>query len=163
MPVPRDDNPFGRELSYQHCRPAGMTESDAIDYLKWSQARTGAVGFRFDDTKGTYAPAVRRIMDSLPAAPFYSEFFDGDPVNLNGWATSAPMSGRSAVEDFTLHFRLQAACNGFDATQLVAGGAGYWQMNPGLSVGFVDNPDTDTSPGEQVIFNKGLAYAYPRA
>jgi alpha-amylase len=27
-------------------------------------------------------------------------------------------------------------------------------------VGFVDNPDTDTSPGQQVISNKGLAYAY---
>lgn len=27
-------------------------------------------------------------------------------------------------------------------------------------MGFVDNPDTDTSPGEQVISNKGLAYAY---
>jgi len=160
VPVPADDNPFGRELSYQNCHPAGVTESDAVDYLRWSQARTGAVGFRFDDTKGTYAPAVRRIMDALPEAPFYSEFFDGNPTNLNGWATSPPMSSRSAVSDFTLHFRIQAACNNFDATQLVAGGAGYWQMNSGLAVGFVDNPDTDTSPGEQVVSNKGLAYAY---
>ncbi|WP_213806449.1 hypothetical protein [Granulicella sp. dw_53] len=160
VPVPIDDNPFGRELSYQNCHPAGVTEGDAIDYLKWSQARTGAVGFRFDDTKGTYAPAVRRIMNALPEATFYSEFFDGNPANLNGWATSPPMNGRSAVEDFTLHFRIQAACNDFDATQLVAGSAGYWQMNPGLAVGFVDNPDTDTSAGQQVVSNKGLAYAY---
>ena len=41
-----------------------------------------------------------------------------------------------------------------------AGGAGYWQWNSGLAVGFVDNPDTDTTPGEQVISNKGIAYAY---
>lgn len=157
VPVPADDFPFGRELSYQHCHPANVTENDAKDYLTWSHARTGAVGFRFDDTKGTYAPAVRAIMDALPNAPFYSEYFDGNPANLNWWATSAPMSGRSAVEDFTAHFAIQAACNGFDATQF---DNGYWQWNSGLSVAFVDNPDTDTSPGEQVIFNKGIAYAW---
>jgi alpha-amylase len=128
--------------------------------LTWVQARTGATGFRFDDTKGTYPPAVRAIMDALPNTFFYSEYFDGDPANLNGWATSPPMNSRSAVEDFTLHFRIQAACNRFDATQFDAGGAGYWQWNSGLAVGFVDNPDTDTTPGEQVISNKGIAYAY---
>jgi alpha-amylase len=160
VPVPADDFPFGRELSYQHCNPAGITQHDAIDYMVWARNRVGAEGFRFDDTKGTYAPAVRRIMDALPHIPFYSEYFDGNPGSLNWWATSPPMNGRSAVEDFTLHWRIQAACNGFDATQLVAGGAGYWQWNPGLAVGFVDNPDTDTSPGQQVISNKGLAYAY---
>lgn len=157
VPVPAADFPFGRELSYQHCNPAHVTENDAKDYLVWAHARTAATGFRFDDTKGTYAPSVRRIMDALPNAVFYSEYFDGNPANLNWWATSSPMNGRSAVEDFTLHFGLQAACNGFDATQL---DTGYWQWNSGLSVGFVDNPDTDTSPGQQVIFNKGLAYAY---
>lgn len=160
VPVPADDFPFGREISYQNCHPPHVTEADAKDYLIWVQARTAAVGFRFDDTKGTYAPSVRRIMDALPHIPFYSEYFDGDPANLNWWATSPPLSGRSAVEDFTLHWRIQAACNGYDATQFNQGTAGYWQWNSDLSVGFVDNPDTDTSPGQQVVSNKGLAYAY---
>lgn len=156
VPVPSADFSFGAEVSYQHCHPAGVTEADAIDYLKWLSARIDVTDFRFDDTKGTYAPAVRRIMDAVPHADFYSEYFDGNPANLNWWATSAPMNGRSAVQDFTLHFALQNACNGFDATQL---SQGYWQWNSGLSVGFVDNPDTDTSPGQQIIFNKGIAYA----
>ncbi len=160
VPDRPDDVPFGREISYQHCHPPGVTEADAIDYLRWAKARTGAVGFRFDDTKGCFAPAVRRIMDALPSTSFYSEYFDGNPANLNAWATSSPMNGRSAVEDFALHFRIQAACNGFDATQFNIGTAGYWQWNSGLSVGFVDNPDTDTSPGEQIISNKAIAYAY---
>jgi alpha-amylase len=161
VPVPAADFPFGREVSYQHCHPPGATEKDAIDFMVWSRARTGATGFRFDDTKGTYAPAVRHIMDALPNAFFYSEYFDGNPANLNSWATSPPLNGRSAVIDFPLHFHIQAACNGFDATQLEAGGtAGYWKWNSGLAAGFVDNPDTDTSPGQQVISNKGLAYAY---
>jgi alpha-amylase len=160
VPDRPDDVPFGREISYQHCHPAGVTQKDAIDYLQWSKARTGAVGFRFDDVKGCYPPAVRAIMDGLPEVPFYSEYFDANPANLNAWATSAPMNGRSAVQDFTLHFRIEAACNGYDATQFDAGSAGYFQWNSGLSVGFVDNPDTDTTPGEQVISNKGIAYAY---
>jgi alpha-amylase len=160
VPVPQDDFPFGRELSYQNCIPKGVTTRDAIDYLRWVTRRTGATGYRFDDTKGTYAPAVKQIMDALPDLPFYSEYFDGNPANLNWWATSSPMSGRSGVEDFTLHWRIQAACNSFDATQFNAGGAGYFQWNSGLSVGFVDNPDTDSSPGQQVVSNKGLAYAY---
>lgn len=160
VPAPADDFPFGREISYQHCHPSGVTEYDAKDYLVWVQARTGAMGFRFDDVKGTYVPAVRRIMDALPEASFYSEYFDANPATLNWWATSSPMNGRSAVEDFTMHYRIQAACNGFDASQLEAGDAGYWKWNSNLAVGFVDNPDTDTSPGQQVVSNKGLAYAY---
>jgi alpha-amylase len=68
VPVPSDDFPFGRELSYQNCNPSGVTAYDAIDYLSWVTKRTGAVGYRFDDTKGTYAPAVKQIMDALPKA-----------------------------------------------------------------------------------------------
>jgi alpha-amylase len=70
------------------------------------------------------------------------------------------MNGRSGVEDFTAHYAIQAACDGFDATRFAGNHAGYWQWNSGLSVVFVDNPDTDTSDGQQVIFNKGLAYAF---
>ena len=158
VPVPGDDYSFGAEIVYQNCDPAGVTEADAIDFLQWFSARTGITDFRFDDTKGTHAPSVRRIMDALPEASFTSEYDDGNPANLNWWATSAPMNGRSAVEDFTLHYALMRACNGFDATQLESQ-PGYWQWNSGLSVGFCDNPDTDTSPGEEIIFNKGIAYA----
>ena len=75
VPVPSDDFPFGRELSYQHCHPPGVTQKDAIDYLRWVQARTGATGFRFDDTKGTYPPAVRAIMDALPELVFLQRIF----------------------------------------------------------------------------------------
>lgn len=159
VPDRASDIPFGREISYQHCSPKDVTTQDAIDYLQWMTQRTAFWGYRYDDVKGTYALAVTRIMNSVES-PFYAEYFDGNPDNLNRWATSSPLQSRSAVADFTLHFRIQAACNGYDATQFEAGGAGYWQWRPDLAVGFVDNPDTDTSPGQAVIFNKGIAYAY---
>src|SRR5262249_11070265 len=68
------------------------------------------------------------------------------------------MSSRSLVEDFTLHWALQAACDGGNAQ--VLNGAGYAARNPFLSCTFVDNPDTDTSVGEAIISSKLLAYAF---
>ncbi len=160
VPVPSDDFPFGREKVYQNAEPPGYTIQDAIDYGDWLFRTTGADGMRFDDTKGTWAPFVAQFMRSKAmAARFaYSEYFDGNPANLNGWATGEPMDSRSLVEDFTLHWALQAACDGGNARAL--NGAGYTSWNPFLSCTFVDNPDTDTSPGEQVISSKLLAYAF---
>jgi alpha-amylase len=154
------DFPFGRELSYQHCRPHRITVEDALDFGEWVFRTTGADGARFDDVKGTWAPFVREFMTHgiMASKFFYSEFFDGNPATLNWWATSAPMLGRSLVEDFTMHWALQAACNGGNARALE--GTGYASWRPDLACTFVDNPDTDTSPGQQVISNKLLAYAF---
>lgn len=158
VPDPPNDSPFGRELVHHNCVPANASLDDAKDYAEWLTRRVGFAGYRLDDTKGTYPGAARAIMDAA-GTPFYSEHFDGNPANLNAWATSAPMAGRSAVADFTLHWRLQAACNGFDARLFDQGGWGYGAQRSDLAVGFVDNPDTDTSPGEQVISNKAIGYA----
>jgi alpha-amylase len=68
------------------------------------------------------------------------------------------MSSRSLVADFALHWALQAACDGGNVRGL--NGSGYASRNPFLSCTFVDNPDTDTSPGQQVIANRLLAYAF---
>jgi len=89
---------------------------------------------------------------------FYSEYFDGNRAILNGWTTQPPLSGRSLVADFPMHWALQSACDGGNAR--VLDGAGYTSWRPDLTCTFVDNPDTDTSPGQQVISNKLLAYAF---
>lgn len=163
------DYSFGREVSYQHCNPAAVTTNDALDWITWLTKRVGYSGYRYDDVKGTWEPAAAGIMwkgrqrildEGGEQVSFYAEYFDGDPNALNAWATAPTINNISGVEDFTMHWRIQAACNGFNASQLSAGTAGYWQWRSDLAVGFVDNPDTDTSPGQQVIFNKGLAYAY---
>ena len=146
VPVPADDFAFGREKIYQNCDPPGYTIADALDYGDWLFRTTDADGIRFDDTKGTWAPFVSQFLRSRAMATkfAYSEYFDGNPDNLNWWATSSPMSSRSLVVDFPLHFALVAACNG--GNPQVLNGAGYAARNPFLSCTFVDNPDTDTSP-----------------
>jgi alpha-amylase len=160
VPVPADDFQFGREKVYQNCLPKGYTIDDALDYGDWLFRTTDADGMRFDDTKGTWAPFVSQFMRSRTMAQkfAYSEYFDGSPDNLNWWATSPPMSSRSLVEDFSLHFALQTACDQGNAQAL--NGAGYVTTNPFLSCTFVDNPDTDTSAGEAVTTAKLLAYAF---
>jgi alpha-amylase len=160
VPSPADDFQFGRELVYQNCDPPGYTIEDAIDYGDWLFHTTDADGGRFDDTKGTWAPFVSQFMRSRAMADkfFLSEYFDGNPATLDWWATSPPMSSRSLVADFTLHWALQSACNNGQARVLE--GAGYAAHNPFLACTFVDNPDTDTSFGEQVVSSKLLAYAF---
>ena len=160
VPVPADDFQFGREKVYQNCEPKGYTIADAIDYADWMFRTTDADGMRIDDTKGTWAPFVSKFARSRTMARkfAYSEYFDGNPDNLNWWATSPPMLSRSLVEDFTLHWALQAACDGGNTSAL--NGAGYAVRNPFLSCTFVDNPDTDTSAGQAIVSSKLLAYAF---
>lgn len=160
VPAPADDFPFGREKVYQNCEPPRFTIDDALDCGDWLFRTTGADGMRFDDVKGIWAPFVSEFMRSRTMADkfAYSEYFDGNPDLLDGWATRQPMSSRSLVADFTLHWALQAACDGGDAAAL--DGAGYIARNPFLACTFVDNPDTDSSPGQQIVSNKLLAYAF---
>ncbi len=160
VPAPRDDFSFGDEKVYQHCKPPRYTIDDALDFGDWLFRTTGADGGRIDDVKGLWAPFVSEFLHhgAMANKPFYAEYFDGNPASLNWWATTWPMNSRSAVADFNMHFAIQAACNNSNAPAL--NGAGYSQWNSGLSVGFVDNPDTDTSPGEQVIGSKMLGYAF---
>ena len=133
VPDKSSDFAFGRELSYQHCKPNRVTIDDALDYGEWVFRTTGADGARFDDVKGTWAPFVREFMTHgvMASKFFYSEYFDGNPASLNWWATSGPMESRSLVEDFTLHWALQAACDGGDARVLEAR-AGYTTWRPDL-------------------------------
>jgi alpha-amylase len=88
------------------------------------------------------------------------EYFDGNPTALHWWVWDSGMGGRCNVFDFTLHWTIQAMCN--NSSRWWMGGlqgAGYVAVNPMNAITFVDNPDTDLSDGENVIWNKLLGYA----
>ncbi len=160
VPAPGDDFPFGREKVFQNCLPPRFTIEDALDYGDWLFRSTGADGMRYDDAKGTWAPFVGEFLRSRSMAErfAYAEYFDGDAGILQNWVADAPISSRALVADFTLHWALQAACESGNPRGLAQ--AGYIARNPFLACTFVDNPDTDTSPGEQIVSSKLLAYAY---
>ncbi|HEU0155773.1 MAG TPA: hypothetical protein VFQ82_06850 [Stellaceae bacterium] len=161
VPVPSDDFAFGDELVYVNCEPPGYTAKGMISFGDWLTRSLDCQGFRVDDTKGLAASFVREWMNSGAMAGKFcvSEYFDGNPQNLYGWRHGG-VAGRSAVFDFTTHFALQTMCDdpAFDMRRL--DGVGFTALDPFGSVTFVDNPDTDLSPGEQVISNKLLAYAF---
>jgi len=161
VPVPVDDFSFGDELVYVNCEPPGYTINGMIDFGDWLTRSLDCQGYRADDTKGMAVAFVKQWMNTKAMAGRFcvSEYFDGSPQNLYGWAESA-MGGRSLVFDFATHFGLQSMCDdaGFDMRRL--DGLGYTAFDPLHSATFVDNPDTDLSPGEQIIANKLLAYAF---
>ncbi|HEY4011823.1 MAG TPA: hypothetical protein VGM06_00685 [Polyangiaceae bacterium] len=162
VPVPSADFPFGDEFVYVHCEPPGYTQNAMIAFGEWLTRSLDIQGYRVDDTKGMAVAFVHDWMTSGAMAGRYcvSEYFDGNPDALAWWVHGSGMDGRSAVFDFTLHWALQGMCDdgGFDMMQL--DGAGYAARDPMNAVTFVDNPDTDLSPGQPIISNKLLAYAF---
>lgn len=152
----------GLNWSYQHGKG---TVDEAKAFLKYLVEHTGIVGCRVDAGKDMYSPAIAEIIGSQSQLQYTVEYYDGNPSDLYNYATRSPMNSRAAVEDFTFHYRVQAACNGFDATQFVNDGMGMWEWNADLAVPYVETPDTqsevgsDGTIGEQVAFNKAIGYA----
>jgi alpha-amylase len=161
VPVPSTDFAFGDEFVYINCEPPGYTINGMVDFGDWLTRSLDCQGYRIDDVKGMAVAFVKHWTNSKAMAGRFcvSEYFDGNPQNLHGWAEGA-MGGRSLVFDFATHFGLQRMCDnaGFDMRGL--SGMGYTAIDPLHSATFVENPDTDLTPGEAVISNKLLAYAF---
>jgi alpha-amylase len=162
VPVPAADFAFGDEFVYVNCQPPGYTTHGMLAFGDWLTRSLDIQGYRIDDTKGMAVAFVREWTTSRAMATRFcvSEYFDGNPQNLSWWVHDSGMGGRSAVFDFTLHFALQAMCNDPGFNMLSMNGAGYAARDPFTAVTFVENPDTDLSPGESVITNKLLGYAF---
>jgi alpha-amylase len=162
VPAPPDDFAFGDELVYVNCDPPRYTIDGMIGFGDWMTRSLDVQGFRVDDVKGMAVAFVREWMTSAAMASRFcvSEYFDGNPGNLDGWAHASAMQGRSAVFDFPLHWALQSMCDdsGFDMRGMQ--GRAYASRDPFGAVTFVDNPDTDLSAGQSIITNKLLAYAF---
>jgi len=160
VPSPSFDFAFGDEFVYRNCDPPRYTINGMLDFGDWLTHSLDVQGYRVDDTKGTWVGFVKEWMTSRAMASRFcvSEYFDGNPDTLSWWAQDQ-MGGRSAVYDFTLHWALQDICDrGADMRRLDR--AGYIARAPFGAVTFVDNPDTDLSPGEQIVGSKLLAYAF---
>jgi len=159
---PQGNFAFGDMASYINSTPKGYMLNGAIDAGDWLSRTLGVDGYRIDDTKGMSVEAVRQFLESKSMAGKFAvgEYFDGDPSALHWWVENSGMGGRSNAFDFTLHWTIQAMCNN-NSRWWMGGlqGAGYIAIDPTKAVTFVDNPDTDLSPGENVIWNKMLGYA----
>ncbi len=159
---PQGNFAFGDMVSYLHSTPKNYMLDGAIDAVDWLTRTLDLEGYRIDDVKGMAVQAVREILNARSMAGRFAvgEYFDGNPSALHWWVWDSGMGGRCNVFDFTLHWTIQAMCN--NSSRWWMGGlqgAGYIAVNPMNAITFVDNPDTDLSDGENVIWNKLLGYA----
>lgn len=154
---------FGDMCDYVNSTPAGYMESNAILSADWLLRTCGFDGFRVDDTKGMNVGFVHRFLTTRAMASrfAYGECFVGQPSELNYWVWNSGMNGRASTLDFPVHWVLQRVCDsGANAYNLLSGGDSgpYFRTDPIHSVSFADNADTDSTDGQQIIANKGLAY-----
>ncbi|HTA23101.1 MAG TPA: hypothetical protein VK763_06180 [Terriglobales bacterium] len=159
---PQGNFAFGDMVSYLNSTPKGYMLGGAIDAADWLTRTLDVEGYRIDDVKGMAVDAVRQVLDakSMNSRFAVGEYFDGNPSALHWWVWNSGMGGRCNAFDFTLHWAIQAMCDN-SSNWWMGGlqGAGYIAIDPVNAVTFVDNPDTDLSYGENVIWNKMLGYA----
>lgn len=159
---PEGNFAFGDMVSYIHSTPANYMLDGAVNAADWLTRTLDVEGYRIDDVKGMAILPVREVLNSKSMAGRFAvaEYFDGNTSALHWWVWNSGMAGRCNVFDFNLHWTIQAMCN--NSSRWFMGqlqGAGYVAVDPMNAVTFVDNPDTDLSDGENVIWNKLLGYA----
>lgn len=169
-PVPDANGNFGFGAMAAYMPPGDMLRL-TVEAAQWLAATTGMDGFRIDDVKGTNWDAVGAVLNAPGLSHLFAfgEYFDGNTAALWNWANTL-MRRRAAVLDFGFKFNVGNICNNTSRAWMGAlANIGYCTTDEFLAVTFVDSADTDTSAGEQVIWNKALAYGlmltfpgYPR-
>jgi hypothetical protein len=118
--------------------------------------------FIIDECKDLNADFLKAFIDAIrkeyPTAFFSGEYFDGNPYGLGGYVNYW-MGRRLSVLDFMFKFNVGNICNNnsqVDMAQL--SNIGYCMQDSMKAVTFIEDHDTDTTEGEQTIWNKPLGY-----
>ena len=161
--VPDEEGNFGFGLlaAYQNAKPPGYMWNGAIANAAWLVDSVGLDGLRIDDAKGTCDKFVYALLTSSTLRSMwpFAEYYDGDTAKLWNYVHNL-MQGKCAVLDFTFKFNVQNICNHTSSVWMGAlANIGYCNIDPANAVTFCESADTDTSPGEQIVYNKILGYA----
>ena len=152
---------FGDMAAYVNSEPPGYMRDGAIAAADWLTRTTGVDGWRIDDVKGTNAALVHDLLqsDALRELWAFGEYFDSSDRALSDWVNGA-MQRRAAVLDFGFKFAVGEICNNNSRVWMgQLAGVGFCTVDADMAVTFIESADTDTSAGEQVIWNKMLGYA----
>jgi alpha-amylase len=120
----------------------------------------GFDGFRIDEAKDLHAPFLVALMNSpaLKDLFFAAEYFDGNPYALGGYVNYWT-GRRCSVLDFMFKFNVGVICNNNSKVWMgQLSEIGYNMIDAMKAVTFVENADSDTSIGEQTVWNKLLGY-----
>ena len=151
---------FGQRPSYQNATPPGYMWNGAIANAQWLVQTLGTDGMRIDDAKGTNADIVYDITTApgLEDQEVFWEYYDGDLAAIAAYVAS--QKGRGAALDFTTKFNVGNICNNNSRVWMgQLANIGWCMIDAANCITWAESGDTDTSPGEQIIWNKMLAYA----
>lgn len=162
-PVPDEEGnfAFGDLAAYVAAEPPGYMHDGAIAAAQFLAATTGLDGLRIDDAKGTNAAIVYDILHAPGLADLeaYFEYFDGSPGPVANYVHGYE-KGRGSVMDFAFKFNMGNICNNQGRVWMGAmANIGYCVADPYHAWTFVESADSDTTIGQQTIWNKMLAYA----
>lgn len=146
------DQPYGDQVTYQHCKPAGYMLKGIIQATQWRRNRLGMDGMRVDMAKNEASAIVKQYAAAVGGWNF-CETFVGDKGELGSFISQTGQR----VLDFPFHWAVQHICDhGWSLRSFP--GSSLCEMNASKSVLFVDTADTDQSNDENVKFNKLWAY-----
>ncbi len=152
---------FGLMPSYTNSKPDGYMWNGAIANTGWLTLTTGADGWRIDDVKGTNGSLVYNVLQSGPLSDkwAFGEYYDGNPSALWNWVHGYEQ-GRAGCLDFAFKFNVGNICNNNSRMWMgQLANIGYCLIDPANAITFVESADTDTSYGEQTVWNKIFGYA----
>lgn len=160
VPDPSGGWPDGDLAAY--CQAGHYMWDGAITALINQMKVLGIRHWRIDEAKDLNADFLKALIvavrDVYPNAQFTGEYFDGNPTALGGWVNY--WMGRMArVYDFMFKFNMGNICNNNSNWPMTTmANLGYCQIDSMMAQTFVENADTDTTLGEQTIWNKQLGY-----
>lgn len=162
-PVPdtQGNFPFGDMAAYVASTPKGYMHDGAIAAVQWLTQTADFDGFRLDDTKGTNPSVIWDMLHSPIIKDLWraGEYFDGNNNALWNWVHGY-MQGACATYDFGFKFNVQDICNNNSHSWMGRlANIGYVGIDAANAVTFVESADSDNSAGQQLIWNKRLAYA----
>lgn len=142
--------------------PDSYMWTQTIAWAQWLIKTYGYDFIRIDEAKGLHAPFVKALLESKGISNTFAfgEYSDGNPGALSGWVNYW-MGRRPSVLDFTFKYNVGNICN--NAGKQWMGGMSYnaYAIQDAMkAVTFVESHDSDNTPGEQVIWNKILGYAF---
>jgi alpha-amylase len=161
VPDPAGGWPDGDLCAYD--QPGRYMWNGAINAALNQMLELGFDDFRIDEAKDLHAPFLCALIDAIrskyPGAQFFGEYFDGNPYALGGWVNYW-MQRRASVLDLMFKFNVSDICNNNSNRNMGRlSEIGYNMRDAIRSLTFLESADTDTSIGEQLIWNKQLGIA----
>lgn len=160
VPDPSGGWPDGDLCAYD--QPDLYMHDGAIAATLNQMRKLGFDDWIIDECKDLNAPFLCALIDAIrkeyPNAFFSGEYFDGSNYALGGWVNYW-MNRRASCLDFGFKFNVGTICNNNSNVWMgQLSEIGYCMQDSMKAVTLIEDHDTDTTPGEQTIWNKPLGY-----